>query len=215
MAFSVFSPSDRTVTVNSNESEDKLRSSLKRPNNHQQPSPQIPRRRVRFGNDQVKLITPLFSHDLWTHPESNAERSRKDKNSIYANRSAGQYVKAHWVAYHQFTACRFDNIKPSVSNDIKKRLVFGVKLGHRSLERHSTHFLHERQKQATVPAMCAPSCLPTAARANGMITSAGIPNAARKRRATGLCFWPAKLMLLPRGKNLLPPSNQLSAAATS
>jgi len=150
MALSIPSPSDKAVTVSSIECGGKeLHSALKRPNQHQQPSAQTPRRRVRFGHDQVKLIAPLSGHDLWTHKGSNAERCYTDKNTIRTNRSAGQYVKAHWAAYDQFTACCNDGIKPYVSNDIKKRLVFGVNQGHRSLERHSTHYAQVRKEQAT------------------------------------------------------------------
>ena len=76
-----------------------------------------------------------------------AERCRADKNSIRLNRSAEEYVKTHQVAWNQFSACGH-NVKPSVSHKVEKRLVYGVKLGHRSLEHLYEHYQDERKIQA-------------------------------------------------------------------
>ena len=123
------------------------RSCLKR--RCEQPTPQAPRKTTRFAADQVKLIESLSGHDLWDPKCATSYRVFADKKRVSSESYAKDYVSAHGMAYTQFAACCRSGVAPSVSRDVQELLVFGVRMGHRSMENaHGDQAVRERQERA-------------------------------------------------------------------
>jgi hypothetical protein len=149
MALTISSCGNKAVTISSTAAGDggNYRSCLKRPCD--QPTAQAPCKSTRFTADQVKLIEQLCAHDLWDIKGAPADRVLADKKRVPNDCFAKDYVNAHGMAYAQFAACCRSNVTPSVSGVVQNRLVFGVRMGHRSLENsHGDQAVRERQERA-------------------------------------------------------------------
>ena len=149
MALTISSRSQKSLTVSSTAAGDggNYRSCLKR--HCDQPTTQAPCKLTRFAADQVKLIEPLSGHDLWDIKCAPADRVLADTKRVPNDRFAKDYVNAHGMAYAQFAACCRSNITPSVSGVVQNHLVFGVRMGHRSLENSlGDQSVRDRQERA-------------------------------------------------------------------
>jgi len=99
----------------------------------QECAPPTPRRRVSFFEYiTVEHITSFKNLDLWNH-HNQAKWYYEDKRSVRSNRSAHNYVMVHGEAHHLIVHHK------KVPQNLMEHLVFGVKQGHRSLERHSPY----------------------------------------------------------------------------
>ena len=115
-------------------------SSSRSSNFTQECAPPTPRRRVSFFEYvTVESITSLKSLDLWNNHNQD-KWYYEDKRSVHTDRSAHNYVMVHAEAHHLFVRNK------KVPSDLMEHLVFGVKQGHRSLERHSP-YKKQRQRE--------------------------------------------------------------------